>query len=104
MEYPNYIGESKDKHWEDVFAKNEDAPNEYSGNLYWISDQAKADNTYLKSLIVKKDDEVLLHSHTETPISDYSGAVFRDGSPKEKSVSFLAPIDETKLKGHDLIC
>ncbi|MCR6598508.1 DUF4944 domain-containing protein [Bacillus halotolerans] len=31
-------------------------------------------------------------------------AVFRDGSPKEKSVSFLAPIDETELKGHDLIC
>ncbi|MDG3075096.1 DUF4944 domain-containing protein [Bacillus halotolerans] len=76
LEYPNYIGESKNKHWEDVFAKNEDAPNEYSGNLYWISDQAKADNTYLKSLIVKKDDEVLLHSHTETPISDYSGGSF----------------------------
>ncbi|MDG3075097.1 DUF4944 domain-containing protein [Bacillus halotolerans] len=28
-------------------------------------------------------------------------AVFRDGSQKEKSVSFLAPIDETELNGHD---
>jgi hypothetical protein len=73
---------------EAVFTKNEEAPIEYIGNLYWISDQAKADNTYLESLIVKKDDEVLLHSNTETPVRDFSGGSFRDGSPKEKSISF----------------
>ncbi|MEC1673746.1 DUF4944 domain-containing protein [Bacillus mojavensis] len=86
-EYSNYLGESKGKHWS-VFTKNEEAPIEYIGNLYWISDQAKADNTYLESLIVKKDDEVLLHSNTETPVRDFSGGSFRDGSPKEKSISF----------------
>ena len=62
LEYPNWQGESKDQNWEAVFTKNEDAPNEYSGKLYWIGDTIEIDNTYLESLIVKKDDEVLLSS------------------------------------------
>ncbi|MEG7381936.1 DUF4944 domain-containing protein [Bacillus subtilis] len=102
LEYPNWRGESKDRNWEAVFTKNEDALNEYSGNLYWIGDTAKADNTYVESLIVKKDDEVLLNSDTEIPIRDYSGGTSRDGSAKEKSVSFLERLDEHELEGHDI--
>ncbi len=88
LEYPNWQGESKDQNWEAVFKKNEDAPNEYSGELYWIGDTNETADTYLESLIVKKDNEVLLNSNTEIPMRDYSGGTFRDGSAKEKSVSF----------------
>ncbi|MCY8163314.1 YdhH/YoaO family protein, partial [Bacillus inaquosorum] len=95
-------GESKDRNWEAVFSKHEDAPNEYSGNLYWIGDTDKADSTYMESLIVKKDDEVLLSSDTEIPIRDYSGGTFCDGSAKEKSVSFLERLDEHELEGHEI--
>ncbi|MGG0777328.1 DUF4944 domain-containing protein [Bacillus rugosus] len=102
LEYPNWQGESKDQNWEAVFTKNEDALNEYSGNLYWIGDTAEADITYVESLIVKKDDEVLLSSDTEIPMRDYSGGTSRDGSAKEKSVSFLERLDEHELKGHDI--
>ncbi|CUB18156.1 YdhH/YoaO family protein [Bacillus spizizenii] len=102
LEYPNWQGESKDRNWEAVFTKNEDAPNEYSGNLYWIGDTDKADSTYVESLIVKKDDEVLLSSDTEIPIRDYSGGTSRDGSAKEESVSFLERLDEHELEGHDI--
>ncbi|MCY8282289.1 DUF4944 domain-containing protein, partial [Bacillus inaquosorum] len=83
-------------------SKHEDAPNEYSGNLYWIGDTDKADSTYMESLIVKKDDEVLLSSDTEIPIRDYSGGTFCDGSAKEKSVSFLERLDEHELEGHEI--
>ncbi len=102
LEYPNWQGESKDRNWEAVFTKNEDAPNEYSGNLYWIGDTDKADSTYVESLIVKKDDEVLRSSDTEIPIRDYSGGTSRDGSEKEESVSFLERLDEHELEGHDI--
>ncbi|MCY8423587.1 DUF4944 domain-containing protein [Bacillus vallismortis] len=102
LEYPNWQGESKDRNWEAVFTKNEDAPNEYSGNLYWIGDTAQADHTYIESLIVKKDHEVLLRSHTEIPMRDYSGGTSRDGSAKETSVSFLERLDEHELEGHDI--
>ncbi|MCY8276246.1 DUF4944 domain-containing protein, partial [Bacillus inaquosorum] len=95
-------GESTDRNWEAVFSKHEDAPNEYSGNLYWIGDTDKADSTYMESLIVKKDDEVLLSSDTEIPIRDYSGGTFCDGSAKEKSVSFLERLDEHELEGHEI--
>lgn len=84
------------------FHKNEDAPNEYSGKLYWIGDTIEIDNTYLESLIVKKDDEVLLSSDTEIPMHDYAGGTFSDGSAKEKSVSFLERLDEHELEGHDI--
>ncbi|MCY7873926.1 YdhH/YoaO family protein [Bacillus spizizenii] len=102
MEYPNWQGESKDQDWKAVFTKNEDAPNEYSGNLYWIGDTDKADNTYVESLIVKKDDEILLSSDTEIPIRDYSGGTSLDGSAKEESISFLERLDEHELEGHDI--
>ncbi|AWM15941.1 DUF4944 domain-containing protein [Bacillus inaquosorum] len=102
LEYPKWQGESKDRNWEAVFSKHEDAPNEYSGNLYWIGDTDKADSTYMESLIVKKDDEVLLSSGTEIPIRDYSGGTFCDGSAKEKSVSFLERLDEHELEGHEI--
>lgn len=102
LEYPKWQGESKDRNWEAVFSKHEDAPNEYSGNLYWIGDTDKADSTYMESLIVKKDDEVLLSSDTEIPIRDYSGGTFCDGSAKEKSVSFLERLDEHELEGHEI--
>ncbi|MER0468888.1 DUF4944 domain-containing protein [Bacillus cabrialesii subsp. cabrialesii] len=102
LEYPNWQGESKDQNWEAVFTKNEDAPNEYSGNLYWIGNAAETDNTYVESLIVKKDDEVLLSSDTEIPMRAYSGGTSRDGSAKEKSVSFLERLDEHELEGHDI--
>ena len=65
--------------------KNEDAPNEYSGELYWIGEPHETDNTYLESLIVKKDDEFLLSSDTEIPMHDYAGGTYRDGSAKEIS-------------------
>lgn len=84
------------------FQKNEDAPNEYSGKLYWIGDTIEIDNTYLESLIVKKDDEILLSSDTEIPMHDYAGGTFSDGSAKEKSVSFLERLDEHELEGHDI--
>ncbi|MCY7901460.1 DUF4944 domain-containing protein [Bacillus inaquosorum] len=102
LEYPKWQGESKDRNWEAVLSKHEDAPNEYSGNLYWIGDTDKADSTYMESLIVKKDDEVLLSSDTEIPIRDYSGGTFCDGSAKEKSVSFLERLDEHELEGHEI--
>ncbi|AMA51286.1 DUF4944 domain-containing protein [Bacillus inaquosorum] len=102
LEYPKWQGESKDRNWEAVFSKHEDAPNEYSGNLYWIGDTDKADSTYMESLIVKKDDEVLLSSYTEIPIRDYSSGTFCDGSAKEKSVSFLERLDEHELEGHEI--
>ncbi|WIW26524.1 DUF4944 domain-containing protein [Bacillus inaquosorum] len=102
LEYPKWQGESKDRNWEAVFSKHEDAPNEYSGNLYWIGDTDKADSTYIESLIIKKDDEVLLSSDTEIPIRDYSGGTFCDGSAKEKSVSFLERLDEHELEGHEI--
>lgn len=102
LEYPKWQGESKDRNWEAVFSKHEDAPNEYSGNLYWIGDTDKADSAYMESLIVKKDDEVLLSSGTEIPIRDYSGGTFCDGSAKEKSVSFLERLDEHELEGHEI--
>ncbi|MCY7831564.1 YdhH/YoaO family protein [Bacillus spizizenii] len=102
MEYPNWQGESKDQDWKAVFTKNEDAPNEYSGNLYWIGDTDKADSTYVESLIVKKDDEILLSSDTEIPIRDYSGGTSLDGSAKEESISFLERLDEHELEGHDI--
>ncbi|AFI27177.1 MULTISPECIES: YdhH/YoaO family protein [unclassified Bacillus (in: firmicutes)] len=102
LEYPNWQGESKDQNWEAVFKKNEDAPNEYSGELYWIGDTNETADTYLESLIVKKDNEVLLNSNTEIPMRDYSGGTFRDGSAKEKSVSFLERLDEHELEGHDI--
>ncbi|MEC5227796.1 DUF4944 domain-containing protein [Bacillus inaquosorum] len=102
LEYPKWQGESKDRNWEAVFSKHEDAPNEYSGNLYWIGDTDKADSTYMESLIVKKDDEVLLSSDTEIPIRDYSSGTFCDGSAKEKSVSFLERLDEHELEGHEI--
>lgn len=84
------------------FKKNEDAPNEYSGELYWIGDTNETADTYLESLIVKKDNEVLLNSNTEIPMRDYYGGTFRDGSAKEKSVSFLERLDEHELEGHDI--
>ncbi|MGG4364350.1 YdhH/YoaO family protein [Bacillus subtilis] len=102
LEYPNWQGESKDQNWEAVFKKNEDAPNEYSGELYWIGEPHETDNTYLESLIVKKDDEILLSSDTEIPMHDYAGGIHRDGSAKEKSVSFLERLDEHELEGHDI--
>lgn len=102
LEYPNWQGESKDQNWKAVFKKNEDAPNEYSGELNWIGDTNETDNTYLESLIVKKDNEVLLNSNIEIPMRDYSGGTFRDGSAKEKSISFLERLDEHELEGHDI--
>ncbi|NTU28409.1 DUF4944 domain-containing protein [Bacillus tequilensis] len=102
LAYPNWQRESKDHNWKAVFTKNEDAPNEYSGNLYWIGDTDETDNTYVESLIVKKDDEVLLSSNTEIPMRDYSGDTSRDGNAKEKSVSFLERLDEHGLEGHDM--
>lgn len=102
LEYPKWQGESNDRNWEAVFSRHEDAPNEYSGNLYWIGDTDKADSTYMESLIVKKDDEVLLNSDTEIPIRDYSGGTFCDGGAKEKSVSFLERLDEHELEGHEI--
>lgn len=75
--------------------KNEDAP-------YWIGEPHETDNTYLESLIVKKDDEILLSSDTEIPMHDYAGGTYRDGSAKEKSVSFLERLDEHELEGHDI--
>ncbi|MBU2661830.1 DUF4944 domain-containing protein [Bacillus cabrialesii] len=102
LEYPNWQGKSKDQNWEAVFTKNEDAPNEYSGNLYWIGNEDETDNTYMESLIVKKDDEVLLSSDTEIPMRAYSGGTSRDGSAKEKSISFLERLDEHELEGHDI--
>ncbi|RJS54757.1 DUF4944 domain-containing protein [Bacillus subtilis] len=102
LEYPNWQGKSKDQNWEAVFTKNEDAPNEYSGNLYWIGNEDETDNTYVESLIVKKDDEVLLSSDTEIPMRAYSGGTSRDGSAKEKSISFLERLDEHELEGHDI--
>ncbi len=56
----------------------------------------------MESLIVKKDNEVLLNSNTEIAMHDYSGGTFRDGSAKEKSVSFLERLDEHELEGHDI--
>ncbi|XLG09148.1 Hypothetical protein ACI5QM_00613 [Bacillus subtilis] len=94
LEYPNWQGESKDQNWEAVFKKNEDAPNEYSGELYWIGDTIETDNTYLESLMLRSD--------TEIPMHDYSGGTFSDGSAKEKSVSFLERLDEHELEGHDI--
>ncbi|MGF7536166.1 DUF4944 domain-containing protein [Bacillus mexicanus] len=102
LEYPNWQGESKDQKWEAVFTKNEDAPNEYSGNLYWIGDTDETDNIYVEALTIKKDDEILLSSNTETPMRDYSGGTSRDGSAKEKSVSFLERLDKHELEGHDM--
>ncbi|RPJ99690.1 hypothetical protein BSBH6_03702 [Bacillus subtilis] len=102
LEYPNWQGKSKDQNWEAIFTKNEDAPNEYSGNLYWIGNADETDNTYVESLIVKKDDEVLLSSDTEIPMRAYSGGTSRDGSAKEKSISFLERLDEHELEGHDI--
>jgi len=102
LEYPNWQGKSKDQNWEAVFTKNEDALNEYSGNLYWIGNADETDNTYVESLVVKKDDEVLLSSDTEMPMRAYSGGTSRDGSAKEKSISFLERLDEHELEGHDI--
>ncbi|MCO4851830.1 GNAT family N-acetyltransferase [Bacillus vallismortis] len=62
--------------------------------LQQVEETAQADHTYVESLIVKKDHEVLLRSHTEIPMRDYSGGTSRDGSTKEKAVSFLERLDE----------
>lgn len=88
LEYPNWQGESKDQNWEAVFTKNEDAPNEYSGDLYWIGDTNETDNTYLESLIVKKDNEVLLSSGTEIPMHDYPEALFLMEAQKKSPFLF----------------
>ncbi|MPQ27342.1 DUF4944 domain-containing protein [Bacillus paralicheniformis] len=98
-EYPKWEGKSKDQNWEVTIKKGE-INSGYSGDLYWIGDKKNIDNTYLEQLVVKFDNEIALNDSTETPIKDYSGGTFENGASKEKSVSFLAELEESQLTGH----
>ncbi|ATH94903.1 DUF4944 domain-containing protein [Bacillus glycinifermentans] len=100
-EYPKWTGKSRDGNWQAVIKKSGDAPG-FSGNLYWTGSRTSLRETYLERLVVTFDDEVALSSDIETPMVDYSGGTFPDGSLKEESVSFLERIREAELKGHDI--
>ncbi|WP_414558704.1 DUF4944 domain-containing protein [Bacillus swezeyi] len=99
LEYPKWEGKSKDQNWEVTIKKGEIASG-YNGDLYWIGNKKNIDNTYLEQLVVKFDNEVALNDKTETPMKDYSGGTFDNGASKEKSVSFLAELEESQLDGH----